>query len=95
MSHDDWRFAFEIAAFLVILASLGAFIFKVGHFAHRIEQAADKVVALEQAITRIPGIEQRLEFLGEWVKRLDGKHDSTRVHAIRAEAISSHDFGEE
>lgn len=77
-----------------VLACLGSFlglIFYGGKLVGRIESVADKFDSMQARLDAIPSIQQELEFHREWLTRLDGKHESTRAHAIRAEAISTHD----
>ena len=88
MSAIEW--AGVVAAFLGCLGTFVGLIFYGGKLVGRIEFVTDKFDTMQARLDAIPSIQQELEFHREWLTRLDSKNDSTRAHAIRAEAISVH-----
>lgn len=96
MDASTWVIALAVPA-LMLLGMLGtviALLWRSSSYVTRMEMAAERVGRIEQRLEMIPALEQRIVFVEEWVKRIEGRHDSTRAHAIRAEAHSQGRFGE-
>ena len=95
MGHE-WGSLEWAAVITCVIAGLSAIggaitvVFYGGKLVGRIEGVADKFDKMHERLDAIPSIQQELEFHREWLTRLDSKNDSTRAHAIRAEAISVH-----
>jgi hypothetical protein len=79
-----------VAAFLGCLGTFVGVVFYGGKLVGRIESVADKFDSMQERLDAIPSIQQALVFQNERIGRLENRHDSTRAHAIRAEAISTH-----
>ena len=90
MTVGDWIAVMSVGVTCVTAAA--SILFYGGKLVGRIEDVARRFGSMEDRLDQIPALAQRIEYQEEWLKRVDNLHNSTRVHAIRAEAISSGGF---